>query len=93
MQQVKTQISEGGRIVIPADYRRVLGLKIGDDVILVLEENEVRLVTPRQAVKRAQALVSRFVPKNRILTDELIRDRRQEVQRETANRSTARRRR
>lgn len=87
MTQIKTHLSQGGRIVIPADYRKALGLKPGDDVVLVLEGNEVRLVTPRQAIKRAQSLVRQFVPKGRALADELIKDRRQEVRLERKKRA------
>jgi antitoxin PrlF len=83
----KTHLNHGGRIVIPVEYRKALGLKPGDDVVLVLEENEVRLVTPRQAVKHAQALVRRYVPKGRMLSDELIQDRREEVRVERKKRS------
>lgn len=87
MAPIKTHLSQGGRIVIPAGYRKALGLKPGDDVVLVLEGNEVRLVTPRQAVKRAQSLVRQFVPKGRTLADELIKDRRQEVRLEGKKRA------
>ena len=83
----KTHLNHGGRIVIPVEYRKALGLKPGDDVVLVLEENEVRLVKPSQAVKHAQALVRQYVPKGRRLADELIQDRRQEVRVEQSKRS------
>ena len=83
----KTHLNHGGRIVIPVEYRKALGLKPGDDVVLVLEENEVRLVKPCQAVKHAQALVRQYVPKGRRLADELIQDRRQEVRVERRKRS------
>ena len=79
MQPVKTRLGPGGRIVIPAQYRKSLGLRPGDDVVLVLEEHEVRLVPPREAIKRAQNLVRQFVPKARGLAEELMRDRRREV--------------
>jgi AbrB family looped-hinge helix DNA binding protein len=87
MAQIKTHLSQGGRIVIPADYRKALGLKPGDDVVLVLEGNEVRLATPRQAVKRAQSLVRQYVSKGRALANELIKDRRQEVRLERKRRT------
>lgn len=92
MSHVKTYLGEGGRIVIPADYRKALGLKPGDAVVLVLDENEVRLVTPRQAAKRAQALVRRHVPGGRVLSDELILDRQREAQLERKKPAVATRR-
>ncbi len=78
MTQVKTKIGEGGRIVIPAEYRQALGLQVGDEVILRLEGGELRIFTLNQAIKRAQELVSRSIPEERSLADELIAERRRE---------------
>ncbi len=81
MGELKTRIREGGRLVIPAAYRKALGLKPGDEVVLVLEEGEIRVVGTRQAVVRAQALVRRYVPEGRSLSQELIQERREEATR------------
>jgi antitoxin PrlF len=78
---VNTKISEGGRIVIPAEFRRELGLDVGDTVTVTLVDNEIRILTRAEAVKRAQALVRNRVSKDRSLVAELHEDRR----RETAN--------
>ena len=78
MTQVKTKIGEGGRIVIPAEYLQALGLQVGDEVILRLEGRELRIFTLNQAIKRAQELVSRSIPQERSLADELIAERRRE---------------
>ncbi len=53
MMEFKTKLTEGGRIVIPAEYRQALGLHVGDELILRLEDGEVRIFTARQAIKRA----------------------------------------
>lgn len=82
MKEVKTKLGKGGRLVIPAEYRKTLGLKPGDDVILVLDEGGVRLLTLRQAILRAQALVRQYIPEGRSLADELIQERREEAARE-----------
>lgn len=81
MSNVKTRIGEGGRIVIPVEYRRALGLEPGDEVILVLEDGDVRVMTPQRAVQRAQALVRRYIPEELDLVDELLQERRDEVTR------------
>jgi AbrB family looped-hinge helix DNA binding protein len=81
MPETKTRIGEGGRVVIPAEYRRTLGLKPGDEVLLLLEEGEVRLLTPQRAVQRAQALVRRYIPEGRGLVEELLQQRRGEAAR------------
>ena len=82
MNSIKTQIGEGGRVVVPARYRKELGLKPGDDVILVLEDGEVRITTLPMVIQRAQEIVRRYNPEGRSLVDELIRERVDEAARE-----------
>jgi AbrB family looped-hinge helix DNA binding protein len=79
MQSVRTKIGEGGRIVIPADLRRALGVGVGDELLLRVEDGELRAVTGRAALRKAQAIVRRFVPEGTRLSDELIADRRREA--------------
>ncbi len=79
MTDVYSKIAEGGRVVIPADYRRALGLKVGDEVILRIADGEVHILTRGQAVKKAQALVRSHVLKRKSLVRELIRERRGEA--------------
>ncbi|GAA6616220.1 hypothetical protein NUACC26_020200 [Scytonema sp. NUACC26] len=47
-----------------------------------LMNGEVRICTLKQAIKRAQEIVRRYVPEGRSLSDELITERRQESLRE-----------
>ena len=79
MVENRAKIGQGGRILIPAYYRKKLGLKPGDEVLLILDEGEVRVVTTRRAIERAQALVRQYVPAGHSLVDELLKDRREEV--------------
>ncbi|MCH8185069.1 MAG: AbrB/MazE/SpoVT family DNA-binding domain-containing protein [Chloroflexi bacterium] len=82
MASIKTKIGEGGRVVVPAKYRKALDLKPGDDVILVLEDGEVRITTLPRVIQRAQEMVRRYNPEGRSLVDELIQERRDEANRE-----------
>ncbi len=82
MTQVKTRLGEGGRIVIPAEYRQALGLNVGDEVILRLKEGAIHIFTPRQAIKYAQELLRPYLPEGRSLSDELIAERRLEAENE-----------
>ena len=82
MSDVATKISAGGRIVIPADFRRELGADVGDEVILRLVDGEIHVLTKAQAVRKAQALVRRSVAKDRSLFKELLQERRKEAKRE-----------
>ncbi len=79
MSGVSTKISDGGRVVIPAEYRRALGLEAGDEVIIRVVDGELRIMTRAEAVRRAQAIVRRKVDRNRSLVDELLNERRAEA--------------
>ncbi len=75
-----TKLADGNRIVIPASIRKGLGLRVGDAVTLVLQDNgEVRLLTQTEAVRQAQALVRQHVDKDRSLVNELLAERREET--------------
>ena len=78
MNETRTQLSQDGSIVIPTEYCQTLGLQVGDEVILRLEDGEIHLYTPRQTIKRAQELVRRYIPQDRSLANELIAERRLE---------------
>ncbi len=62
MCKFKSKIGQSGRVVIPGEYRRKLGLRSGDEIILHLDDEGLHLYTPAQAVARAQALARRYVP-------------------------------
>jgi AbrB family looped-hinge helix DNA binding protein len=78
------KVGAGGRILIPAAYRRVLGLAKGSDVQVRLEEDEIRIVPLDTVVRQAQALVREYVPEGVSLSEDLIRERRREAAKEEA---------
>lgn len=75
------RIIEGGKLVIPAAMRRALGIASGDTVMVGVEDGELRIRSLAKAVERAQAIIRRRVPAGVSLADELIADRRSEVER------------
>lgn len=78
-----TKLTNGNRLVIPAVIRKSLGLRVGDAVTLVLQNNgEVRLLTQAEAIRQAQQLVRQQIPANRSLVEELLAERREEAGRE-----------
>ena len=79
MEQVAIKIGSGGRFVIPGEVRSALGIRVGDTLILVLEPDGLLLLTPDQAIRRAQALVRQYVPEGRSLSDELVTERKEEI--------------
>jgi bifunctional DNA-binding transcriptional regulator/antitoxin component of YhaV-PrlF toxin-antitoxin module len=79
MPEVAVKLGTGGRLVIPGEFRAAMGIAPGDVVLMVLEADGLRLLTPQQAVARAQTLVRRYVAKDRRLVDELLAERREEI--------------
>lgn len=75
------KLDKSGRLLIPAEYRKALGVRAGDDIVVILEGDSVRLVSVRQALHEARRLL-KLPRRGRSLTDELIQERRAEVARE-----------
>jgi AbrB family looped-hinge helix DNA binding protein len=81
-QEARTRVNENGRVVIPAAFRKAMGIKAGDQVVLRIEDNELRILTLKQRIERAQRLVRQHVKPGTSLVDELIADRREAAKRE-----------
>ena len=85
------QVNANGRVVIPAAVRKALDLRPGDEVIMRIEDGELRLSTRRQALARARRMIRQYIPSDEDLTQSLIDDRRKEALREWKSCSTPRR--
>jgi antitoxin PrlF len=69
-------------MLIPASFRKALGIHAGDEVVLRIEAGELRLSTLKMSIERARQLVRRHVKPGTSLVDELIAERRREASRE-----------
>jgi AbrB family looped-hinge helix DNA binding protein len=78
----RAKVTEGGRLVIPAEFRRQLGLQPGAEVVMDIADGELRIRSVRQAVGCAQSLVRRYVEHGNDLANELINERREAAKRE-----------
>ena len=82
MAEVHVRLGENGRVVIPAAFRRRLGLKPGDPLILRLDEDGVMIESRRAAGRAAQRMIRERVPEGELLTERLFEMRRAENKRE-----------
>lgn len=73
------RVGPKGRIVLPIEARRALGINEGDELVAVLTENALKLMT-RDAAR--QSLRDMFSVPGVSQTDELLAERRAEVARE-----------
>lgn len=76
MTAFRGRIVSGGRLQIPADVRKELGLADGDDVCLEVIDGELRVRSLKAALARVRAMVREHVPDGVSLVDELMSDRR-----------------
>ncbi len=75
--EARLRVNENGRVVIPAAFRKALGINAGDEVVLRMEDDELRITTLKRRIERAQRLVRKHVKPGTSLVDELIAERRE----------------
>jgi AbrB family looped-hinge helix DNA binding protein len=59
--EARKRLSEDGRVVIPTSFREALGINVGDEVILRIEDGEMRITTLKLRLERAQKRIRRYV--------------------------------
>lgn len=78
MQPVKVRVSPSGRVSLPAEFRRTLGLEKGGTVVMTLDEGDIRIRTVSASVRRAQAAARELLAKSgkTLTVDEFLAERR-----------------
>ena len=76
------KIVSGGRLLVPAEFRRALGLSDGDIVVMEVADNELHVRPMKSALRRIQRSLRRYAPEAGSVADELIAERRIEAKRD-----------
>ena len=79
---IRVKLGDNGRIVIPVDVRRDLGIKAGDYLILEKDEVGYRLTTQERRLKEARRSLRRYIKPGKSMVDELIAERREAAKHE-----------
>jgi len=80
----RVQLGDRGRLVLPAELRKRLNLREGDQLLVTVQaDGSLRLMSPRQVVRETRGLY-RAQAGRRSLADELIAERRAEAKREAS---------
>lgn len=82
MHRIPVKLGEGGRVVIPADVRKALGMEVGDELVLHMEDEKLILMTRKQAIHYVQEEMSKYDVGKRVLSEELLQERKSEAKNE-----------
>ena len=87
MEQFTLHIDNQGRVMLPAWWRRKEGVDHSTKLcVAVTEEGALVVETREQGLRRARALLRKYIPEGVNLSDELIAERRAEAARESEQR-------
>jgi bifunctional DNA-binding transcriptional regulator/antitoxin component of YhaV-PrlF toxin-antitoxin module len=68
---------------VPAEFRKAIGLEKGGDVVVELDNRELRIMTVRDAIAQAQEMSRRLLRgKPDMTVDDFIAERHREAERE-----------
>jgi len=81
-EETRVRVSHNGRVVIPASFRKALGIKVGDEVLLRIRDDELRITTQQRRIERAQQRARRYLKAGTSLVDELLAERREAAKNE-----------
>jgi AbrB family looped-hinge helix DNA binding protein len=73
-------VGEGGRLVIPAELRKLMEVSPGEGVALRVVDGVLHVVSATVALKRIHAITSKLKKPGVSLVDEFLADRRAEQQ-------------
>ena len=76
------RVDSSGRIVIPAGARERHHISEGDTLVVVEDQQGLHVKSLDQAIADAQAYFATLAPAKRILSAELLADRRAETERD-----------
>lgn len=79
MRSQAVRVIGGGKLVIPASFRRELGIDVGDTVVVEMADGELHIRSLSASVRRAQGIIREFVPEGIGLVDQLLEDRRKQA--------------
>jgi AbrB family looped-hinge helix DNA binding protein len=80
--RTRVRIADGGRIVIPVQARKRLGLKVGTEVELTVDEDCATIMSAKAARRRACKRVRDYISPDASLSEELMAERKEEATRE-----------
>ena len=79
MKSVAVKVSASGRLHLPSEVRKALGLKGPGHVVITVADGSATLTTMAENLARIRALARPYAPKDRLASEELIAERREQA--------------
>lgn len=76
------RVDQQGRLLIPKELRDAVDMRPGGNVTVLVENGEIRVITPTGLMHRLRELKAEYNPEGRSLVDEFLAERRAEAERE-----------
>src|SRR5437660_12025225 len=83
-QEARTRVNENGRVVIPSSFRKALGIEVGDEIVLRIEGDELRITTQHRRIQPAQRRARHYLKPGTSPVEELLAERRKAARHEYA---------
>lgn len=71
----KAKIVKGGKISIPSIYRKTLNIKVGDEIVFNLRDNELTLTPVKASLQKVRDMINKYHPSSESLVGKLIAER------------------
>jgi bifunctional DNA-binding transcriptional regulator/antitoxin component of YhaV-PrlF toxin-antitoxin module len=91
--RARVTLGPGGRFVIPKKLRQAMEVEVGEPLSMEVADGELRAYGFKVGWRKAQEIVARHVPPHVSLVDDLLRERRREVEMEERELAESRKRR
>lgn len=83
MEKFTLHVDNQGRVMLPSWWRKKEGVQASTELsVAVTAEGSLVLETREQGLRRARAILRKYIPAGACLSDELIAERRKEADRE-----------
>jgi AbrB family looped-hinge helix DNA binding protein len=76
------RVDQQGRLLVPKELREAIEMRPGGNVTLLVEDGELRVITPGALMHKLEEQRALYNPEGRSLVDEFLAERRAEAERE-----------
>jgi bifunctional DNA-binding transcriptional regulator/antitoxin component of YhaV-PrlF toxin-antitoxin module len=75
---IRTKITTGGKVSVPSIYRKQLGLKDGEEVLMDIQEGQLVISSLRASLLKARHLISKYHSQDESLDEKLTSNQNEE---------------